>query len=338
MSEEAFGQRLRRARLVASARCLVEPAGAPPLRNVRSDCRLDPRDLLVIEEVGDWLADYAWLEQAALGAQRYEFPTCPLPSGDVIEQGECLAGEERSRLALGDDDPIPSMVALLEREGVKVAVQPFHPKSRAFGCFLFSEALGPCVIVNRDRTPAERRLAAAHEYAHLLVDEEDVSGEVCGPFRAHELDELRAGAFAAAFLLPAGGIAATLEGVDAPGEVTPEHVIRLGHDFGASYRGVVARLATLGWVDDRHRARLERRTRAAHRDAPAGPAAVGGPSHVGREPGDTETEPVRFRSVAVEAWHCGRISTGKLAGLLGLPEADVALLLDQPLLEHEARP
>jgi Zn-dependent peptidase ImmA (M78 family) len=300
-----------------SARCLIEPAGAPPIRDLRSDYRLDERDLIVIEEVGDWLAYYAWLERSALGAQRYQFPTYPLPGGDPIEQGERLAGEERSRLGLGEGDAIPSMVALLEREGVKVTVQAFHPKSRAFGCFLFSEALGPCAVVNRDRTPAERRLAAAHAYAHLLVDEQDVSGEVCGPFRAHELDELRAGSFATNFLLPAGGVAGRLEDLGVPGEVTFERVVNLGHDFGASYPAVVARLADLGWVDDRRRSRLERRARA-------------GPSGTDGEPGDTEPEPVRFRSVAVEAWRCGRISTGKLADLLDLPEADVALLLGHP--------
>ncbi len=387
MTQDTFGQRLQRARVVAglsraqvatalavrrtdvariehgrrmvstlelgklarlyhkpSARFLIEPAGAPPIRYFRSDYRLDERDLILIEEVGDWFAYYAWLERSALGAQRYEFPTYPLPSGDASEQGECLAAEERSRLGLADGDAIPSMVALLEREGVKLAVQSFHPRSRAFACFLFSEALGPCVIVNRDRTPAERRLAAAHAYAHLLVDQEDISGEVCGPFRASEVDELRAGAFAAAFLLPARGIAARLEDVDPPGEVTFERVIRLSYDFGTGYSAVVPRLAQLGWIDDRRRTRLERRGRAAHRHGPPGPSGrragsgqggAAGPAHAGGEPGDTESEPVRFRSVAVEAWHCGRISTGRLADLLDLPEADVALLLDQSRFEHE---
>ena len=308
MSEEDFGRRLRRARVVAglsrsqvatalavrradvariehgrrrvstreldqlarlyrkpSAECLVAPAGAPPIRYLRSDHRLDERDLAVIEEVGDWLAYYAWLERGALGAQRYEFPTYPLPAGDPVEQGECLAAEERNRLGLGDGDPIPSMVALLEREGVKVVAQAFHPKSRAFGCFLFSEALGPSVVINRRRAPSERRFAAAHEYAHLLMDQEDISGAVCGPFRAHELDEQRAHAFATAFLPQRDGVSAALRDVD------------------------------------------------AH-----------------------ESEPVRFRSVAVEAWHCGRITTAKLADLLDLPEADVALLLHHAPLEHEA--
>jgi Zn-dependent peptidase ImmA (M78 family)/transcriptional regulator with XRE-family HTH domain len=387
MSEEAFGQRLRRARVAAglsrasvatalavrradvariehgrrsvstvelrklarlyrkpSAHCLVRPAGAPPIRHLRSGHPVDERDLIVIEEVGDWLAYYAWLERAALGAQRYEFPTYPPPAGQVGEQGSSLAAEERSRLGLGEGDPVPSMVGLLEREGVKVAVAAFHPRSRAFGCFLFSEALGPCVILNRNRSPAERRFAAAHAYAHLLVDQEDISGGVCGPSRADEPDERRASSFAAAFLLPSAGISARLAGLGTSGEVTAERVIRLGDDFGASRSLVVARLADLGWIDEPRRSRLERQARAIHRQAPPGPRAgrgMGGPGRAAGplpadgEPGDTESEPVRFRSVAVEAWHCGRISTRKLAELLDLPEADVALLLDQSVLDHE---
>jgi len=194
------------------------------------------------------------------------------------------------------------------------------------------------VILNRDRSPAERRFAAAHAYAHLLVDQEDISGEVCGPFRgAHELDEVRASAFAAAFLLPPGGIAARLRDPDAPGEVAVEQVLRLSYDFGASYSTVVARLAALGWIDHPRRAHLQRQARATHRQGPPGAgreAAAAGAAHAGGEPGGTESEPVRFRSVAVEAWHCGRISTGRLADLLDLPEADVALLLDQSPFEH----
>jgi Zn-dependent peptidase ImmA (M78 family)/transcriptional regulator with XRE-family HTH domain len=364
MNDEAFGQRVQRARRVAglsraqvatalavrradvariehgrrrvsalelgtlarlyrkpSAHCLLEPAGALLIRYLRSDHRIDQRDLAVVREVGDWLAYYAWLERSALGAQRYEFPTYPLPTGHATEQGERLAAEERSRLGLGVAEPVRSVVALLEREGVKLAVHGFHPKSQAFGCFLFSEELGPCVILDGDRPPAERRFAAAHAYAHLLVDQEDVSGEVCGTFRAHELDEQRASAFATGFLLPPNGVAASLGDLDAPGDITAGRVAGLSHEFGASHRTVVARLADLGWIDARQRAQLERQARTPRR-------ATGG------EPGGTESEPVRFRSVAVEAWHCGRISTAKLADLLELPEADVALLLDQSLFEQ----
>lgn len=375
MSEDAFGQRLRRARMVSglsrarvatalavrraevariehgrrsvsaaelrelarlyhkpSAHCLVQPAGVPPVRHLRSGDRPDERDLAVLEEVGDWLAYYAWLERAALGAQRYEFPTYPLPAGHADEQGRILAADERSRLGLGEADPVPSMVGLLEREGVKVAVQGFHPRSRASGCFLFSEALGPCVILNRDRSPAERRFAAAHAYAHLLVDQDEITGGLCGPFRADAPDERRADSFAAAFLMPLAGVNARLADLGSPGRLTAERVVRLSHEFGASSSRVVARLADLGWIDEHRRSRLERQVRAALRKAQTGATA---PTPTEREPGDTEPEPVRFRSVAVEAWHSGRISTRKLADLLGLPEADVALLLDQSLFDHE---
>jgi transcriptional regulator with XRE-family HTH domain len=260
--------RLARLYRKPSARCLLEPADPRPLERLRSDYRLDDRDLLVVEQAADWLAYYAWLEQSALGAQRYRFPTYPPPRGDPMEHGERLAAEERDRLGLRDAGGVASMVALLEREGVKVAVQGFPPRSRVSGCFLFSEELGPCIIVNRNRPPAERRFSAAHGYAHLLLDQEDVSGAVCGPFRSHELDELRADAFAAAFLTPPDRIATADPRANSDGD------------------------------------------------------------------GEDEGGPRRFRWVAVEAWHCGRISTGKLARLLDLPEPDVALLLGQSPFEH----
>jgi len=310
-----------------SARCLVEPIGVPTVRYFPSAYRVDERDLMVIQEVGDWFDYYAWLEQGALGAQRYELPTYPLPPGNAVEQGEALAREERSRLGLGDDGSVPSMVALLEEQGAKIAVQDFHPRSRVFGCYLFSKSLGPCVIVNRRHPPARRRLAAAHEYAHLLVEQDDISGQVCDPSREQARDELRANAFAAAFLLPAGGIAAALEGLDTrTNEVTFDQAVVLSYDFGVSYHAIVARLAELGWIGRKRRRHLERRAGLIRRHTPPGESGV---------PGDTESEPVRLQSVAVEAWHADQISTGKLADLLHLPRAGVRLLLSRPLLDQE---
>ena len=196
--------RLARLYRKPSARSLLEPADPQPLQRFRSDYRLDERDLMVIEQAADWLDYYAWLERAAFGAQRYRFPTYPPPDGDPTRDGERLAAEERHRLGLHGDESVASMIPVLEREGVKVAVQGFHPRSRVSSCFLFCEDLGPCVIVNRNQPSTARRVAAAHAYAHLLLDQEDVSGAVCGPFRAHDLDELRAETFASAFLSPPG--------------------------------------------------------------------------------------------------------------------------------------
>jgi transcriptional regulator with XRE-family HTH domain len=320
MTEDEFGRRLRRARAVAglsrgqvatalavrrsdvariehgrrlvstveltrlarlyrkpSARSLLEPADPLPLQRFRSDDGLNERDLMVIEQAADWLDYYAWLERAAFGAQRYRFPTYPPLDGDPASEGEHLAIEERHRLGLRDGESVAAVLPLLEREGVKVVVQRFPPKSCVSGCFLFSEDLGPCVIVNRNRPPADRRIAAAHAYAHLLLDQEDLSGAVCGPFKAHDLDERRADAFANAFLSP-------------PGRATPA---------GGSSPG-----KTLT------------------------------PASSANDSDDGDDEPRRFRWVAVEAWRCGRISIARLAGLLDLPEADVALLLDQSPFEH----
>jgi len=348
MTEDEFGRRLRRARSVAglsrgqvatalavrrsdvariehgrrlvstveltrlarlyrkpSARSLLEPADPQPLQRFRSDYRLDDRDLMVIEQAADWLDYYAWLERAAFGAQRYRFPTYPPFDGDPARDGERLAVEERHRLGPRGDESVASMVPVLEGEGIKVVVQGFHPKSCVSSCFLFCEDLGPCVIVNRNRPPADRRIAAAHAYAHLLLDQDDVSGAVCGPFRDHDLDELRADTFARAFLSPPGH-AATPAGSPSPGgALTPAVAV-------SSRRGQAANAAD--------------------------PTGDGGSPTISRYAesaiGGADGEPRRFRWVAVEAWRCGRLSTARLASLLDLPEADVALLLDQSPFEH----
>jgi predicted HTH domain antitoxin len=76
---------------------------------------------------------------------------------------------------------------------------------------------------------------------------------------------------------------------------------------------------------DRHRY-LERKARLPRHRLWTGESGV---------PGGAETEPVRFRAVAVEAWHARRISTGRLADLLEMPSADVRLLLHRQALDPE---
>lgn len=373
MTEDEFGRRLRRARAVAglsrgqvatalavrrsdvarmehgrrlvstveltrlarlyrkpSARSLLEPAEPQPLQRFRSDHRLDERDLMVIEQAADWLDYYAWLERGAFGAQRYRFPTYPLFDGDPASDGERLAVEERHRLWVRGDEPVASMVPVLEHEGVKIVLQEFHAKSPISSCFLFSEDLGPCVVVNRSRPPNDRRIAAAHAYAHLLLDQEDVSGAVCGPFRANDLDEIRADAFARAFLSPPGH-AATADRAPPPSRTTTPSVLS---PPGQTVAPAPAVLPPPGPVLVPAAASWRRGQLAGAADTQSNSGRPKVAQRGGPPDGDAEGEPRRFRWVAVEAWRCGRISMARLATLLDLPQADVALLLDQSPFER----
>lgn len=299
---------------------LFEPEGEPVLQYFRAAAPVEEADEAVIEQAVEWCRYYAWLEQAALGEQRYELPAYPVPRGRAIDQGEHLAQQERRRLGLGAS-PLPSMITLLEHQGVKVLLRPFPPDSEVSGCYFFSAELGPCVLINSQDVPSRRRFTAAHEYSHFLVDREEVQGEICAVGRKQEFTEMRANAFAASFLLPAPGIQTYLEDLGVlRGEVQAEHVVHLMHHFGVSYQAVLWRLLNLEWINEGQRERL----------AGASPAALGRALGYGsRQPGDAESEPDRFRSVAIEAWRAGEISLGKLAELLGMPRAELRRVLSR---------
>jgi Zn-dependent peptidase ImmA (M78 family) len=225
-----------------------------------------------------------------------------------------LAIQERRRLALGIA-PIPSINALLEHEGVKVRARSFPAGSQVSGCYVFAPELGLCVLINQNHPSSRRRFTGAHEYAHFLVDRNNVQAFICSLQNSQELIEMRANAFAAAFLLPGAGLEARLQELGADrGEVEAEHVVHLMFDFGASYEAVLWRLLNLGWINKGDRDRLAARSWA-------GVGRVLG--YENREPGDTESEPDRFRSVAIEAWRADEISLAKLAELLNLPRAEV---------------
>lgn len=297
---------------------LFEPEEHNLLAYFRAAAPVTEFDLPVLDEAVDWFRHYASLEQTALGEQRYETPHYPIPRGRAIDQGAYLAEQERRRLGVGVA-PIPSLVALLESQGVKVSIRPIPSFGELSGCYFFSPELGPCVLVNGNDPISRRRFTAAHEYAHFLVERDGVRGEVCAISRRREFVEMRANAFAASFLLPTGGVEEFLGGFDvAPGNLEAEHIVHLMFQFGVSYQAVLWRLLNLGWLTEDRRLALEG-------ISSSGLARLLG--YEGRDPGDSESEPDRFRTIAFEAWRADEISTGKLAELLGIPRNELRQLV-----------
>ncbi len=259
--------------------------------------------------------DYAWIERQVFGSQRYDLPTYPVPQGRAYEQGERLAEQERRRLGLGHA-AIRSVIELLEGEGVKVLVLPFQGNTPVSGCYFFAEELGPCVLINELERPSRRRFTAAHEYAHFLVDRGAFEGEVCSHHRRREPFEMRANAFAAAFLLPVAGIDEALR-VDLgrePGRVTPEDAIHLMYRFGVSYEAVTWRLLNLGWISGGQREALA----SLHSTALAERL---GYSDI--EPGEEEPRPRRYQALALHAWRNGKLDGKQVVELLGMLPGDV---------------
>jgi Zn-dependent peptidase ImmA (M78 family)/transcriptional regulator with XRE-family HTH domain len=192
--------------------------------------------------------------------------------GDAIRQGEVVAQEERRRLRLGTA-PIFHAAETISEQGIWTAATDL-PNGLS-GLFVNHPSIGLAILVNMSHQPVRRRFSYAHEYAHALFDR----GETITTTRsqnAAQLAEKRANAFAAAFLMPAEGVADHLRQLDKgspsrrsqtffdvandammeaelrtrPGSqaITYQDVASLARRFGVSYEAAVWRLKSLGHI------------------------------------------------------------------------------------------
>lgn len=197
---------------------------------------------------------------------------------DAIRQGERLAESERARLRLGDD-PLPNLAELLEAQGVRFVEMSLL--ETISGLFLGDAKYGPSIIVNDDHPPRRRVFSCAHEYCHVLVDR-DRGGLVSRTENREELTEVRANAFAAAFLMPEAGVRgfvrrfgkgeqsrSELRAYDETAVVEAQRrreahsqdmqvydVAHLAHHFGVSYETALYRLLNLKLVTEEERVAL----------------------------------------------------------------------------------
>ena len=142
------------------------------------------------------------------------------------------------------------------------------------GLFLHHSLLGMAILVNANHVSARQRFSYAHEYAHALFDANRTI-TVSDSDNAGDLVEVRANAFASAFLMPEQGIANLLrlmgkgEGsrvdlaiYDASTEsaievqyrqtatsqkISAQAIAWIAHHFGVSYQATVYRLQNLGY-------------------------------------------------------------------------------------------
>ncbi len=126
-------------------------------------------------------------------------------SGDAVRQGEARAREERRRLGLGNA-PIGNLPELIGDQGIWVAsaAKDDFPNDVS-GLFLHHSSIGMAVLINGTHKPVRRRFSYAHEYGHALFDRQEEL-RLTQNRNSNELVEKRANAFAAAFLMPVGGV------------------------------------------------------------------------------------------------------------------------------------
>lgn len=313
---------------------------------------------ILLFRAGAALAKLLGREASPAGLPEYALRP-PRGVGEAIEQGAASAERERRRLGLGDA-PIGDVADVVGSQGLWVARAGLG--DAVSGLFLRDPSFGMAVIVNAAHARGRRRFSYAHEYAHALLDRGQGGREasVTRVGNAADLAEKRANAFAAAFLMPEGGVADLLRALDkgrasrhehavfdvatghgTAGEVRPpprsqritfQDAAFLARHFGASYPAAVYRLKSLGRIssaecgellghEDDGRRLLKALRR--HWDLEKEPDTDG---DMQPGPGDELTSQVAW--LAIEAYRREEISRGRLLELAGPLEMPGRELLD----------
>ena len=210
--------------------------------------------------------------RARLGPPSYD-TRLPATSGEAVSQGEQIADQERRRLNIGNA-PISDISELISSQGIWASGVKF-PTDNVSGLFLRHRTIGFAILVNGSHVRGRRRFSYAHEYAHALLDGDRMI-RVSRADNSSDMVEKRANAFAAAFLMPRGGVYDALrnlgKGLPSRQEQTifdvasggrieaelrsPSHsqrvmykdIAMLAHHFGVSYQAALYRLKSLRYV------------------------------------------------------------------------------------------
>jgi transcriptional regulator with XRE-family HTH domain len=289
-------------------------------------------------------------------------PTYPLPSPrtlvDAIRQGEELAQRERQRLGLRDA-PLQELADLCAAQGLTVFA--LNLPGEMSSLFIAHASVGPAIVVNFTHDAVHQRLAIAHGYAHAVCEP---MGTIRVYTNAKELIERRAAAFAAAFLLPAAGVAGTVrrlgkgqpsrqeywafdaateqsvraEERSTPGSQTMTYLdgMWIARRFGTTYKLAIARLLGLGLIAESDQRRLLRPTAVARAQeclALLDPAsALSSPSSSNPVVALSDLPAERFY-MAIEAYRRGLMTKADLADEAVSLSLQLPGLSDSRLLE-----
>lgn len=251
--------------------------------------------------------------EVPLNLPQYKFSHTSSYGSSAVSEGEKIAKNERNRLGL-NGAPVKDIFDLLEGENVKVLKVHFGSDSDLAGVFFFNEEKGPCIVVNIDQNLGRAKFSAAHEYGHLLRDQDLFPSHLTRLenkefSNGNNVHEIRANAFAAAFLMPEEGVNKFFEetGMKKGDKVTPEDVVYSQKHFDVSYQAILYRLQNLGWIGEKDRKKLSSYS----------PSALAKSLGIQQEEKkDYRALPDRYFHLAIKAYEKEDINLGKLVELL----------------------
>jgi len=261
----------------------------------------------------------------------------------------CKAAERFGR-GLGTRRPARQLFDLCNRKSILVLRTPMD--RQLSGAFVRSRRRRMAVVLvnTSGKSAHHQRFTLAHELGHLTLHH-DQTGLVESVEDASEGDaakEKEANAFAAALLAPLGELERVLkESGLTGGDVSDRSVIELANTFGVSHHVILRRLRILNhWTFQD----VQRRQQGADWNAlwkqfaPKGHDDTRPDQDVvtwgaGVVSDDTAARisrfPPAYREMAFEAYRRGKITDGRLAEVLALPDAWVVRSQLRPLLRPD---
>jgi Zn-dependent peptidase ImmA (M78 family)/DNA-binding XRE family transcriptional regulator len=286
----------------------------PHKREMMAQLRAEDRDLdAAVADMERFADDYLRLEHLLGRPLRSNLPPIEqLPTrggvGELVAFAEDLAGRERSRLRLGEQ-PVLRLREVLENEaGLRIYYGPMPSKSS--GMYAYSPEVGCVIMVNSRHPPSRRRMTLAHEYGHVMTEDRNRPGVDYVHSSRKPANERFVDAFAMAFLMPVGGVRRLFHDVvNRSGDFQVADLVRAASFFAVSAQAMTLRLEGIGLVPSGTWDSLKNtglKPEVAQQEL--GEKAV--------EDEGAEAVPVRFRTLAVQAFHQDLIGESELARLL----------------------
>lgn len=159
--------------------------------------------------------------------------------GPLVKAAIEAAQNERGRLGIGLNGPLPDILAIVEQwAGVPVIIAAL-PDGVAGA---YQRRRGQAFILLNGNDPVvRRRFTLAHEFGHATMGHRSAVDRVETMFGSKDPQEIQANYFAGEFLAPERAVSTWLELQERP-ELDLEAVVRLAAAFGISAESALVRL------------------------------------------------------------------------------------------------